>query len=107
MMNIIDYLVGNIDRHWGNWGFEINNDNNKPEKLYSLMDFNKSFNAYDNIEGSSCQTTKDNISQKEAAIIAVKEIGLNQISEINRCWFNNPNDWEMFNKRLNILKNIK
>ena len=57
--------------------------------------------------GSWTGLTKDNISQKEAAIIAVKEIGLNQISEINRCWFNNPSDWEMFNKRLNILKNIK
>lgn len=20
MMNIVDYLVGNTDRHWGNWG---------------------------------------------------------------------------------------
>ena len=20
MMNIVDYLIGNTDRHWGNWG---------------------------------------------------------------------------------------
>lgn len=106
MMNIIDYLVGNTDRHWGNWGFELDNSNNKPIKLYDLMDFNKSFNSYDNIDGSYCQTTKTKLSQKEAAIIAVKEIGLNQIAEVKKEWFSNSNDWEMFNARLNILKNV-
>ena len=25
MMNILDYLVGNTDRHWGNWGFLVDN----------------------------------------------------------------------------------
>lgn len=29
MMNIVDYLIGNTDRHWGNWGFLVNNANNK------------------------------------------------------------------------------
>ena len=29
MMNILDYLVGNVDRHWGNWGFLIDNQKNK------------------------------------------------------------------------------
>ena len=27
MMNIIDYLIGNTDRHWGNWGFLVDNNN--------------------------------------------------------------------------------
>ena len=26
MMNILDYLVGNTDRHWGNWGFLVDNE---------------------------------------------------------------------------------
>ena len=34
MMNLIDYLVGNTDRHWGNWGFMVKNDTNRLEKLY-------------------------------------------------------------------------
>ncbi len=34
MMNLIDYLVGNTDRHWGNWGFLVNDDTNRLEKLY-------------------------------------------------------------------------
>ncbi len=43
MMNIMDYLVGNIDRHWGNWGVLVRNSNNKPVRLYNLMDFNQAF----------------------------------------------------------------
>ena len=37
MMNIIDYLIGNTDRHWGNWGVLVNNSNNKPVRLYCLL----------------------------------------------------------------------
>lgn len=29
MMNIVDYLIGNTDRHWGNWGFYTDNSTNK------------------------------------------------------------------------------
>ena len=30
MMNILDYLIGNTDRHWGNWGFWLDNRTNQP-----------------------------------------------------------------------------
>jgi hypothetical protein len=29
MMNILDYLIGNTDRHWGNWGLFVDNATNK------------------------------------------------------------------------------
>ncbi|MEQ3613640.1 hypothetical protein, partial [Mediterraneibacter gnavus] len=88
MMNIVDYLVGNTDRHWGNWGVLVNNANNKPVSLHPLMDFNKTFNSYDGIEGSNCQTCfGKKVSQKEAALYAVGKIGLNQIKEVNYEWF--------------------
>lgn len=106
MMNIVDYLVGNTDRHWGNWGFYAD-ENNKLTKLYPLMDFNKSFLSYDSVEGARCQTTEKNLSQKDAAIEAVKKIGLNQIKEVNPEWFNDKNTKEMFFKRLDILKNAE
>ena len=51
MMNIVDYLVGNVDRHCGNWGFWVDNRTNKLGKLHPLMDFNKAFHAYDSVEG--------------------------------------------------------
>ena len=104
MMNIIDYLVGNTDRHWGNWGFYVDNKTNKIEKLYPLMDFNKAFTAYDTLDGAICQTTKTRMSQKDAAIEAVKNIGLNQIKEVNKDWFKTKKMQKMFFSRLEVLK---
>lgn len=107
MMNILDYLIGNTDRHWGNWGFLIDNNTNTPISLHPLMNFNQAFNAYDSIEGSNCLTTPIPMTQKEAAIEAVKKIGLNQISPIKPNWFQNDQQkYEMFLKRLSILKSI-
>ena len=104
MMNIVDYLVGNIDRHWGNWGFLIDNRTNLPVKLYPLMDFNKSFLAYDRLEGTRCLTMDNAMSQMEAAIHGVQSVGLNQISDIKREWFSDPVQWEMFSRRLSVLQ---
>ncbi len=104
MMNIIDYLIGNTDRHWGNWGMLIDNVTNQPIRLYDLMDFNKAFQSYDTLDGANCLTCSGRKSQKEAAIEAVKEIGLNQIKEIDMQWFSNDAVREMFQKRLALLR---
>lgn len=108
MMNIMDYLVGNTDRHWGNWGVLVDTKNNKPISLHKLMDFNRAFYAYDNIDGANCQTTfYKKMSQREAAEEAVRKIGLNQIKEVKKCYFEAlPEYWEMFEKRLGLLKKI-
>ena len=107
MMNIIDYLVGNTDRHWGNWGFIVDNNTNKLVKLFPLMDFNKAFNSYNTVEGVRCQTTDKTMSQMDAAISAVKQIGLNQICNVNEDLFENKEQYLMFVKRLNVLKQVK
>jgi len=106
MMNIIDYLIGNTDRHWGNWGVLVRNSNNKPIRLYDLMDFNQSFNAYDNIEGANCQTMfGEHITQKDAAIKSVKRIGLNQLKDVGKeCFCELPQFYQMFCERLELLK---
>ena len=106
MMNIVDYLVGNIDRHWENWGVLVDNKTNRPIRLYDLMDFNKAFLAYDSIDGANCLTVNGRKTQKEAAIEAVKAVGLNQIAEIMPEWFNNQEKKEMFFNRLKVLKSI-
>ena len=105
-MNILDYLTGNTDRHPENWGFLIDNRNNLWISLYPLMDFNQCFLAYDNLEGARCQTTVSRtVSQREAAIEAVKVIGLRQKKEMDMSKFG---DWqaeaEMFAQRLSELK---
>ena len=90
MMNILDYLVGNTDRHWGNWGVLVDNRTNRSLRLYDLMDFNKAFQAYDTLDGANCLTTRQVQSQKDAAIEAVRRIGLNQISDVPPQWFDSP-----------------
>lgn len=107
MMNIIDYLVGNTDRHWGNWGLLVDNKTNKPRRLHDLMDFNQAFNAYDRIDGANCQTTFGQfMTQREAAVKAVQRIGLNQIKPVNPEVFElMPEHKDMFYRRLAILEN--
>ena len=78
MMNIIDYLIGNTDRHWRNWGFWVSNEDNQPGKLFPLMDFNRSFRAYDTLEGDQCFPLKGKMTQRAAAVWGVQKIGLNQ-----------------------------
>ena len=106
MMNIIDFLVGNTDRHWGNWGVLVDNTTNTPCRLHDLMDFNQSFNAYDTIEGANCLTTFGvKMTQKEAALQAVKAIGLNQICDVDSTLFERLPQYEaMFRERLALLK---
>lgn len=104
MMNVIDYLIGNVDRHWGNWGFTVDNKTNKLGRLYPLMDFNKGFLSYETIDGALCQTTERQISQKQAAIEAVQKVGLNQLKDVDRNWFKDEKTANMFFARLDALK---
>ena len=108
MMNIIDYLVGNTDRHGGNWGLLVDNQDNQPLCLHKLMDFNQSFLAYDHLEGANCQTVfGEQMTQKEAAVWAVKQIGFRQIQEVKKALFAElPQYYEMFIRRLELLKGI-
>lgn len=105
-MNMLDYLIGNTDRHRANWGFWIDNDTNTIRKLHPLMDFNKAFTSYDTIDGARCQTVPGNVSQRDAAIEAVRRIGLNQTAEVKREWFPDEATWQMFSKRLELLRNV-
>lgn len=105
-MNILDYLVGNTDRHVENWGFLVDNETNDYIALYPLMDFNQCFLSYDNIDGANCLTLLPRkLTQKEAAIEAVKKIGLPLKYEIEWSLFDGMEDKaEMFFKRLEVLK---
>ena len=105
-MNILDYLVGNTDRHPENWGFLVDNETNEPVSLYPLMDFNMSFQTYDNLDGANCQTTGERrLTQREAAIEAVQAIGLRQIRDVDLGIFQGMDqEREMFQLRLAELK---
>ncbi len=107
-MNILDYLTGNTDRHPENWGFLVDNETNRYISLYPLMDFNQCFLAYDNLDGAICLTVfPRKMTQREAAIEAVKIIGLPQIKEMDMSSFGNMEaEAEMFQRRLNELRNV-
>lgn len=106
MMNILDYLIGSTDRHWENRGVMVDNETNKPIRLYDLMDFNQAFNSYNDTDGANCLTAK-RLNQREAAENAVKRIGLNQISPIDESVFRgDAQKLGMFKKRLSILQSI-
>lgn len=108
-MNILDYLTGNTDRHPENWGFYVDNSNNQYTELYPLMDFNQCFHSYDTIDGVNCQTVfPRKMTQREAAIDAVKKVGLRQIKEMDMDLFGEwTKEAEMFLKRLDELKKVK
>lgn len=105
-MNILDYLIGNTDRHPENWGFLVDNQTNEYLSLYPIMDLNKSFESYDTMDGANCQTVlPKRQTQREAAIDAVREIGMNQICEIREEMFRDAPQWkDMFFARLEELK---
>ena len=106
MMNLIDYLVGNTDRHWGNWGFCVDNGTNRLAGLHPLMDFNKSFLAYDTLDGAQCRTSTKRISQREAALEAVLAVGINQIAPIQPEWFPSQTWRDMFFRRLDFMRTV-
>ena len=70
------------------------------------MDFNQSFYSYDTLDGAFCQTLeKRGVTQREAALDAVRRIGLNQIREVDPAVFGTYPEWgEMFQCRLEVLK---
>ena len=105
-MNILDYLTGNIDRHWENWGFLVNNTTNERISLHPLIDFNKCFSAYNNLDGTICQTVEPRrLSQRQAAIEAVQAIGLPQLREVDLSIFgDHTEEADMFCQRLAELK---
>ena len=105
-MNILDYLTGNTDRHPENWGFLIDNDTNRYISLYPVMDFNQCFLSYDNLDGANCQTVlPERMTQREAAVEAVRQIGLRQVREMDMSSFGSrKKEAEMFCKRLEELK---
>ena len=84
----------------------MDNLTTQPVRLFDLMDLNQTFLVYDTPNGANCMTTGNRkMSQREAAVEAVKKIGLNQRNEIKDEWFKGrEKEREMFWCRFGILK---
>ena len=70
-MQIADYILNNIDRHGANWGFFMDNETGRLEKLYPLMDHDQ---AFSDVEGMRSQTTEQNLDLETAALLAQTEL---------------------------------
>ena len=91
--------------------FEIYAANQETEtgeilRLHDLMDFNQAFSAYDSVDGAGCQTIPGRkLTQLEAALEAVQQIGLNQVEELDNDLFTEePELGDMFWRRLQRLR---
>ena len=84
----------------------MDNETNQPIRLHDLMDFNRAFQQYDTLDGANCLTVgKRHLSQREAAMEAVKRIGLNQIDGVNVAILEKYSDWKnIFKMRLHYLQ---
>ena len=82
----------------------MDNATNQPLRLHDLMDFNCAFLSYDTIDGANCLTADKKMTQREAAEYAVKQVGLNQVAEIDDSWFQNEGQKQMFYQRLALLR---
>ena len=79
---------------------------NKTVRLHDLMDFNRAFQQYDILDGASCLTVgKRHLSQREAAMEALRKIGLNQFVDVAVDIFPKYKNWLIkFQVRLHALK---
>ena len=84
----------------------VDNTTNTPISLYPLMDFNMSFHAYEDINGANCQTVSPRkLTQREAAIEAVKMIGLRKKCDIDLRLFDGmERERDVFVQRLKELE---
>ena len=72
-MQIADYILNNNDRHEQNWGFLMENETGKLTGFCPLFDHDHAFVNYRNVMS---QTSKTQMTLKEAAVRAQKELGM-------------------------------
>ena len=71
-MHIADYILNNNDRHEQNWGFLMENETGKLIGFCPLFDHDHAFANYDHVMS---QTTECEMSLKDAAVSAGKQLG--------------------------------
>ncbi len=103
-MAIVDYLIGNADRHYENHGFFVDNDTNNILCCHPLFDHNNAFGAIsmmneDFIYKARCTP----MSIKQAAIEAMSKVDFHFTSKIDRGDFTSDEHYNCFMRRANQL----
>lgn len=100
-MNIVDYVLGNSDRHEGNWGFFVDNESGELLGTHPLMDFDHAFSNGELL----CQPFDSEISLKKAAMEGISRVyvPVERIQDMNRPESITENQWKGVLSRVNDL----
>ena len=92
-MQIADYILNNNDRHEQNWGFLMENETGKLTGFCPLFDHDHAFVSYTDVMS---QTSETQMTLKDAAIRAQKELGLNldKLDAMERPQFLSDAQWD-------------
>ena len=103
-MCIVDYLISNMDRHFGNWGFYQDANTGELLGCRPLMDHNHAFDERD-MEDEEGGTSKifPGKTKKEAAILSMKCCPLEAIAPLSRSDFLTEEHYASFMKRAEEL----
>lgn len=97
-MCIIDYLVSNCDRHFGNWGFYYDSDTLELLECHPLFDHNLAFA----LNGEESEVF-EGMTLKEVAIKGLKEIDFHFTAIVTRSDFYVQQHYELFKERMHEL----
>lgn len=105
-MQIADYILNNNDRHDQNWGFLMENNSGKLIGYAPLFDHDHAFTAYENVQS---QTIEGDVTLKEAAIEAQRELqmNLNGLDKMEKPQVLSEKQWNAVLERKKILQMIK
>lgn len=98
-LNLAVFLVGDSDRHMGNWGFLF--DESGIIGFAPLIDFNHAFEAEINARSLPCRLIGENCTQAEAAVNALKYVQL-QDADLSEFEYGS-----FVRERLNFLQKFK
>lgn len=101
-MWIVDYLIGNLDRHGQNWGFYYDADTMRFIGCHALFDHNKAFDI-DSLNDPDHEYHVTGKSLRESAKYAMHKVDLHIEFPILRTDFITERQFNMFNKRCEEL----
>ena len=105
-MCVMDFLCSNADRHIDNWGFYQDYSKGELTTLYPLIDLNRCFDpeVIESKDGGPCLSLADlNLSQRDIAIMAMRELDMRMKSPIDRKDFFFPEHYESFLEKWEII----
>lgn len=97
-MGIADYLIGNSDRHDGNWGFYYDSKTTRILGCHPLYDHNNAFNAY-LLSNDDAKYLFNGESMLEYAKYCMKHVNFRVLSSIKKSDFYYEEHYESVQKR--------